>query len=100
VTSIDAAIAERGLPVPQFVKVDVEGFERQVLEGMAGTLRSAAPGLMVELHGAGEERKRDNARAVVAGLLELGYALTHVESGGAVPGAESAPLNGHLHATR
>ncbi|WP_203855555.1 FkbM family methyltransferase [Plantactinospora mayteni] len=63
VTTIDAYVAEAGA-APDFVKVDVEGYEWEVLLGARETIRRTRPALMVEvqtrhreirdlLHGAG-----------------------------------------------
>jgi FkbM family methyltransferase len=45
---LDDFAAERSLQ-PNFVKVDVEGFELSVLRGMPRTLQECQPGLMVEV---------------------------------------------------
>ena len=100
VTSIDAAIESRRLPTPDFVKIDVEGLEQDVLLGMKGTVEAHRPELFVELHGVGEDGKRENARRVVASLLEAGYRLRHVEEGRPIDGEADAPLTGHLSARR
>jgi hypothetical protein len=52
---------------PQFVKIDVEGFESEVLQGMRETLRTRQPKLMVEV--------TRNAPQVWAALHEAGYIL-------------------------
>jgi FkbM family methyltransferase len=96
VTTIDAAIAQRGLPAPDFVKIDVEGLELDVLAGMRSTLREQRPALFVELHGAGDEHKGENARQVAELLLTASYELTHVETGSRIDSPEAAPREGHL----
>jgi FkbM family methyltransferase len=98
VTSVDAAIEDRGLPAPDFVKIDVEGLELDVLEGMRQTLETKRPMLFVELHGAGDTRKEENARRVTSLLLEDIYEVVHVESGTPVPAPEATPTTGHLFA--
>ena len=42
-------LAEQGVPRPQVVKIDVEGFEGDVLDGM-GTLLADVRGVVVEVH--------------------------------------------------
>ena len=49
-------LVERGeLPYPSFVKIDVEGFEGGVLQGMVRTIETAMPVLFVECSDAGRE---------------------------------------------
>lgn len=80
VVSIDEEIPAAGLPKPDFVKVDVEGMELDVLQGMRETIVGCRPRLFVEIHGAGTRGKRQNAMRVVELLIEHGYSLHHVES--------------------
>jgi precorrin-6B methylase 2 len=42
---------------PRFVKIDVDGSELEVLEGMSETLRTHAPALIVEVHSLELERR-------------------------------------------
>lgn len=48
--SVDAMSQARGLPRPDFVKMDVEGAEVHVLDGMEATLATAKPVLYIEVH--------------------------------------------------
>lgn len=48
VATLDALVRENGLK-PSLVKIDVEGFERRVLEGMPAVLSGDKPALMVEV---------------------------------------------------
>lgn len=80
VVSIDEENLSAGLPEPDFVKVDVEGMEFDVLRGMRETISRRRPRLFVEIHGAGAKAKRENAERVVDLLTEYGYSLHHVES--------------------
>jgi FkbM family methyltransferase len=73
-------IDDLDLPPPDFVKIDIEGMELSALQGMERTLRSHRPELYIELHGATPAHKRDNARAVIAFLRNLGYRLRWLES--------------------
>lgn len=73
VLTLDAWIAETEQPPPSLLKIDVEGAEVGVLRGMAETLRTGKPTLIIELH---------NTRAEVADLLDdIGYEHAPIESG-------------------
>lgn len=46
----DAWIAQAGIGQVDFIKIDVEGFERNVIEGLAGTIASIRPVVVLELN--------------------------------------------------
>jgi FkbM family methyltransferase len=70
VTSVDAEVAA-GRPSPDIVKIDVEGAELAVLEGMRKTFERHPPTVICELHGTNAE---------VCGLFEqLDYRLDTLE---------------------
>lgn len=50
VRSLDSLVANDGLPLPQFIKMDVEGAEASVLRGGTTLLGRARPILVIELH--------------------------------------------------
>jgi FkbM family methyltransferase len=98
VDSLDHWIEVKGLPQADFVKIDTEGFEHDVLSGARATLERVRPQLFIEIHGSGLEQKRANARAVVALLSDIGYEITHVESRQVITPANSqAASAGHLY---
>ena len=80
VTTIDLEIAS-GQPVPDLIKVDVEGMEYKVLRGMSELLARSKPWVYFELHGTTPEDKRTNAQDVIATLRDLGYTVYDVERG-------------------
>ncbi len=90
---------EQGLEAPDFIKIDVEGFELEVLKGATRTL-SRRPDLFLEMHGADLEDKKRRASAIAEYLWELGYRNTvHVESGTVItPQNGAVAYQGHLYA--
>jgi FkbM family methyltransferase len=64
---LDSLVAE-GLPLPDVIKIDVEGAEALLLAGADRLLRDRGPRLLIELHGAAV------ARRVLSILDGLGYA--------------------------
>lgn len=98
VTTIDADREEAALPPPDFIKIDIEGFELDALLGARQTLLAHKPALYLEMHGETLAQKRENVHAIVQLLHELGYtSVMHVESGTTITPANSTiAANGHL----
>jgi FkbM family methyltransferase len=100
VTSIDAEVEAGRCPPPDFVKIDVEGLEEDVLRGMADTVERCRPALFIEIHGWSMQAKEENARRVVELLAGYGYAIRHVESQAQIATANAAAAReGHLYCT-
>lgn len=72
VEKLDTLVAG-GLPVPDFIKIDTEGFELNVLKGGMETLDAFGPDLFMELHGSSPENWRSNREAIHALLKMVGY---------------------------
>ena len=86
--TLDAIVAERGLNRIDLVKIDVEGFEHEVLRGARDTLARFRPKLIVEWHNAFFDGRPEAARALYDLLTEtLGYSLHRIE-----PGATTRPV--------
>jgi FkbM family methyltransferase len=97
-SSLDDEISTTSLPPPDFVKIDVEALELDVLRGMKATIARSKPHLFVEIHGADLDHKRANARGVVRFLSDHGYSMHHVESARPVdPSTFERALDGHLY---
>lgn len=82
-TSLDAYLTASRL-APAVVKIDVEGHEAEVIEGMAATLARSRPVLIVEMHG---------DRAFLAQLELAGYRCDVL---GPFPSVEHAPWWAHV----
>jgi len=95
---LDELIATMALPVPDFIKVDVEGMELEVLDGAQATLARWHPTLLIEAHGASRRHKAERVRDLAALLLPLGYELTHAESGQRIGRGEGGVAAGHIFA--
>lgn len=100
VNSLDDEMTSADLPKPDLVKIDVEGLEMDVLLGMKKTIEKHRPNLFIEVHGADQQSKDDNARQVVRFLLNAGYSVTHVESKQGITHANiETARQGHLYCT-
>lgn len=82
--ALDDLVAAGEVRVPTVVKIDVEGAEIAVLEGMRETIRRHRPAIICELHG--------THREFVALMREHGYRLVNLE--GTAP-VEQAGASGH-----
>jgi hypothetical protein len=98
VDTIDHQIA-LGLPTPDFIKIDVEGMEHDVLEGMAQLIARRRPELFIEIHGVDRQHKLKNATTVIEYLWRCGYQIHHVESDFAIdhPSKIRSAIEGHLY---
>jgi FkbM family methyltransferase len=76
VRRLDAVVAEAKLPLPDLIKMDVEGAEVCVLEGASHTLATARPVMLIELHGTN--------RAVAHALEEQDYTAHVLCSSGTI----------------
>jgi len=100
VDTLDHQIAT-GVPEPDFVKLDVEGLELDVLQGMKLLLERRRPRLYIEIHGADATSKLSNVTAVAELLWKAGYTLLHVESSTDLERPDQLPvaIHGHLYCT-
>jgi FkbM family methyltransferase len=70
VARLDTMVEDGTLPIPNVIKVDVEGAEERLLRGAVRTLEKHGPRLAIELHGSEE------SRAVVRFLLHIGSVVS------------------------
>lgn len=90
-TTVDLEI-EAGQPVPDLVKIDVEGMEYPVLCGMRKLLASRKPWLYLELHGTTPQDKQKNAQDVIQAMRDADYEVYDVENARIIGPAE--PISG------
>lgn len=87
VVSVDDFVDHQGLSAVDLVKVDVEGFEEFVLDGMSRTIERYRPSLLVEYL----PTQRGGLRQKVSGLMAAGYALFHLTREGPVRTTNAGP---------
>lgn len=78
-TTIDSQIIN-GLPVPEFIKIDTEGYEYKILLGAEHLIKTSKPALFIENHGSIPEEKINNIKQIIELLSKYGYKIIHVES--------------------
>ena len=77
---LDTFIQKQGLERVDLMKIDVEGYEPEVLEGMGDSLAAMRPTLLLEI------QSDERARRIEAVLKDLGYAYFDIdERGGTKP---------------
>jgi FkbM family methyltransferase len=75
IESLDHLCSSGAIPVPNLIKIDVEGAEAMVLKGAEGILRERHPRLFLELH------SRPLAKECSQLLLGIGYGIRTLETG-------------------
>jgi FkbM family methyltransferase len=99
VDSLDNQVAA-GLPAPDFVKIDVEGMEYDVLKGMTNVIRAYRPELLIEIHRTDDRTssRSENAQRIIALLREWQYFIWHVESSSHIGDRNlERAIRGHLY---
>lgn len=72
VTTLDEEVAKLGL-IPALIKIDVEGWEWQVLKGAESTLQRYGPRLLLSLHPQYLENSGTSAESVLVWLQQKSY---------------------------
>ena len=99
ITTLDQEIAEAGLAAPDFIKIDIEGWELEALQGATQTLESSKPALFMEMHGETVREKKSKVAAIVDFLWQQNYrSIRHVETGLLIaPENSYLAMEGHLY---
>lgn len=80
VISLDYFIQKNFMPLPELIKIDVEGFEFDVLMGMINILKNNKPDLIIEIHGTTIEEKEANVSKIIKLLTKYNYNIILVET--------------------
>jgi FkbM family methyltransferase len=99
IVTLDEEIPRAGLAPPDFIKIDIEGWEIEALRGARRTLETYKPALFLEMHGETIREKKRKVAEIVAFLSEINYrSIRHIETGLAITPENSAQaMEGHLY---
>ena len=99
IVTLDEKIPQASLPAPDFIKIDIEGWEIEALRGARNTLELHKPALFIEMHGETLREKRRKVAEIVAFLWEINYRrIRHIETGTTItPENTSVAMEGHLY---
>ena len=99
IVTLDEEIPKASLPAPDFIKIDIEGWEIEALRGAHHTLESHKPALFLEMHGESIREKKRKVAEIVAFLWEIHYRhIRHIETGTTITPENSAvAMQGHLY---
>jgi len=75
VDTLDALCSRQGISRLDFIKIDVEGAELQVLEGGKEVIGSFRPAMLVEIEARHTGRYRHTPEEVIAWTLDRGYSM-------------------------
>ena len=73
---LDDLIQKRGFKAPDFLKIDTEGAELDVVLGAQETIRTHRPAMYIEMHGADMNQKMVLQREMHSLLQSWGYRIT------------------------
>jgi FkbM family methyltransferase len=102
IVTLDEEIPQATLAAPDFIKIDIEGWEIEALRGARKTLASYKPDLFLEMHGETIREKRRKVAEIIAFLWEINYRrIHHIETGVTItPENASVAMEGHLSCQR
>ena len=76
IDTLDSSIKKFSIPKPDFIKIDVEGFEYKVLQGACKTLNEYHPKLFIELDDNNLREQNNSAKELIELLQQLNYKIT------------------------
>lgn len=81
VITIDQAVERFKLDRVDFVKIDTEGYEPHVIEGMRATLQQFKPTLYFEIHGLNKRQQQGDLERVFKHIEPHGYQIWKLDAG-------------------
>lgn len=95
-TTIDR-ILTKSTQVPDLVKIDVEGAEKDVLNGATGLAAELHTAFMVEMHATPEQGMKENADQVLNWCSSVGYQAWYLKEKTALNQAQPIEHRGRCH---
>lgn len=86
---LDDWVNQKGIEIINLIKIDVEGFEMEVLRGGEQSLRKYHPLLFIELDDTNLVQQNSSAKELVEFLNQLNYTIYHSETGKQIFGTDS-----------
>lgn len=84
IDTLDNCIASMEIPSPSLIKIDVEGYEYNVLLGAEQTLLRHKPVMFIELDDNNLREQGSTAETLVEFLVQMGYTIMNAADGSAV----------------
>ncbi len=94
VKPLDAVVQQENIHSVDFVKIDVEGYERKVIEGMQQVMTTHSPLIYFELHGETLSERQDRLLAILDLLYSLDYRVHQLQDDW--PEVSPGPLRGSV----
>jgi len=80
INTLDEVRHTMDIKQPDFIKIDTEGFEYDILLGMKNILANVCPDIFLEIHGNDQTFKAKNLLNIVQYLSGYNYSFYHVET--------------------
>lgn len=84
-TTLDTYIEMNGIPKVDFMKIDVDGYEYQVLKGAVSTIKRCHPVIIMELSPYVLKETGHNLGEILDVFGEVGYRMKYMNSGRPLP---------------